>query len=332
MRVCLLSKFSQSSNLLYSGSRLGLEQNNIEYLDIDISVDRHEETPHWISIPFISPKTPKDEDAKIISKISQFKPDCILLLQYAGIPFLIDNGEKIRKILDVKGSVGFWFVDLAEQIYENKVLGKYIDFLFLSNAGQLEKYKEKWNLRNALFMPQGCYLTNTFSTNKLFKHNVVFLGRRQRQDIRYNDRNALLDAFQKTLGLTELSQTVNLQETINLYQESKIILGSSWRNDIRLYSSDRIFNVLGAGGFYLCSYFPGIEVLFENHKHLVWFKTHEEGLKLAKHYLQNNEEREKIAYNGYMLVKEKHTYKERMRDILDILSNKTYQFSGYLKS
>lgn len=332
MHVCLLSKFGQSSNLLYSGTRLGLEQNNIEYLDIDISLERHEESPHWISIPTLIPKTPKKEDGEIITKITQFKPDVLLLLQYAGIPFLIDNGEKIKEIIGTNGKIGFWFVDLADEIHENAILGEYISHLFLSNNGQLVEYKNKWKLEHACFMPQGCYLSDEFKINKIFKQDIVFLGRRQREDIRYNERNLLLDSFKKTVGLTEFDQTINLNETIELYKETKIILGSSWRNDIDLYSSDRIFNVLGAGGFYLCSYFPGIERLFENHRHLVWFKTQEEGLELARYYLSHNDKREKIAYNGYMLVKEKHTYKERVKNIFDIFSKKTDQFSGYVNT
>ncbi len=332
MRVCLFSKFGQSSNLLYSGTREGLDENKIEYIDINVSKERNRQSPHWISIPSLTPTHQKSEDTAILQKISDFKPHVILLLQYDGIAFLVDNGKIVRSIIGMKGIIAFWYVDLAQTIDENRVLGTYIDYLFLSNEGQLEEYETKWGIKNAVFMPQGCFVTHTFKAKRQYKNDVVFLGRRQQQDPRYHERNVLLDSFRDSVGLTEFDNEVNLQNTIALYQESKIVLGSSWRNDIRLYSSDRIFNVLGAGGFYLCSYFPGIETLFHNHKHLVWFKTSEEGLKFAKYYLQNNEEREKIAYNGYMLVKEKHTYKERIRNILDVFSNKTYQFFGYVDS
>lgn len=330
MRVCLLSKFGESSNLLYGGTRLGLEANDIQYIDININRERHENPPHWISIPQISPQHPKPEDKLILEKIKSFKPDLILLIQYGGIPFLIDNAEQIKSILGKHGKTAFWFVDLAKQINENPILGKNIDIMFLSNAGQLEEYKKKWQIKDIFFMPQGCYVIDTFSQTKSYKYNVVFLGRRQQNDLRYAKRNKILNAFKNKTGLTEFTETIDLETTMKLYQESKIILGSSWRNDIECYSSDRIFNVLGAGGFYLCSYFPGIEKMFRNRDHLVWFKTTEEGIQLAEYYLIHDKEREKIAYNGYELVKNKHTYQDRLKNIIDIVQNNIHQFSGFL--
>jgi hypothetical protein len=50
--------------------------------------------------------------------------------------------------------------------------------------------------------------------------------------------------------------------------------------------------------------FSGIEDLFTNHKHLVWYETNEEAEKLAAYYLGHEEEREKIALEGMKYVHE----------------------------
>ncbi len=331
MRVCLLSKYGESSNLLYAGTRLGLERNNIPFIDIIIDRERNENPPHWVSIPPLSPQPSKPQDKTIMDTIQAFRPDHILLLQYGGIPFLVDNAKEIRELLGPQGKTVFWYVDLAQEINDNPVLGACINLMLLSNTGQLAEYKRKWHIKQTVFMPQGCYTSEAFPQHKLYNHQVVFLGRRQRNDQRYEQRNAILDAFKQNIGLDEFENTIDIADTISLYQKSKIVLGSSWRNDIELYSSDRIFNVLGAGGFYLCSYFPGIEKMFINRKHLVWFKTAEEGIQLTRHYLIHDKEREKIAYNGYELVKNNHTYKDRVKNIVDIIQNNTRQFSGFLK-
>jgi len=330
MRVCLFSKYGKSSNLLYEGVRKGLKAYRFPYLDININLERNEQTPHWISIPTLTKKNQKLNDKKILEKIARFKPNLILLLQYSGLSFLFDNGESLRKILGKKGKIAFWLVDLAEKVCENKSLGSYIDYFFLSNSGQIKEYQSLWGIKNIYFMPQGCFLAQKFPSPKKRKYNLGFLGRRQENDHRYKERNLILDSFKDKFGLYESDKTLNIKETLDFYQKCKIVIGSSWRNDFYLYSSDRIFNVLGSGSFYLCSYFPGIEKLFSNHFHLVWFKTIEEGLNLAEFYLKNDDEREKIAYNGYMLVKEKHTYENRIKNIVNIIEGKSSSFYGYL--
>lgn len=329
MRICLFSKYGQSSNLLYSGARKGLEDNKIAYIDIDVNLERNEPSPYWTSIPTLSRNKTKKVDQKILEKIGKFKPDIIILLQYDSLQFVLDNGERLREILKKKGRIAFWLVDLALKINANKDLGQYIDCLFLSNKDQLEEYKNKWGIKNAYFMPQGCFATDSSKKIARKKYLLGFLGRRQRNDPRYKERNLILDSFKDKFGLRESNKVLSVKDAADFYQECKIIIGASWKNNVYLYSSDRIFNVLGSRGFYLCSYFSGIEKLFRNHQHLVWFTSIQEGLELAKHYLEENLKREKISYSGYMLAKAKHTYKRRLANIINILQNKSRRFEGF---
>lgn len=60
-------------------------------------------------------------------------------------------------------------------------------------------------------------------------------------------------------------------------------------------SSDRIFPAMASQLCYLTSPFGGIETLFENEKHLLWYNTTEEALALAKKYIADDKAREKIA-------------------------------------
>ncbi len=330
MKICLFSKFGQSSNLLYLGVRFGLEQLKIPYLDINISQIKNESSPYWVSIPTLTPEKPQKIDQEILKKIANFQPDYIFLLQYSGCQFLLNNGVAIRKILGAKGKIIFWLVDLAEKILPNKKLGEFIDFFFLSNEGQINDYKRKWGIEKIYFMPQGCFYAKQFPKNIKKIYNIGFLGRRQREDKRYNQRNEVLDAIKTNCGLKENDKSLSLSEQIDFYQKCKIVVGLSWRNDVYLYSSDRIFNALGAGSFYLCSYFPGIEKIFVNKKHLTWFKTINEALELIDYYLKNEKEREKIAYGGYLLAKQKHNYPERLKNIIMIIKGKTNNFSGFL--
>lgn len=333
MRVCLFSKYGQSSNLLYEGVRIGLKESNVDFLDINISFEKIEEPPKWISIPTLEPSNPLNtKDNLIIERLASFKPDHIFVLTYSALQFLIDNGDTLRKIMGGDGKIIFWYVDLAPEINENVLLGKYIDFFFLSNAGQLDEYKKKWGLQNVHFMPQGCFIADSIDVNLSEKYDVGFLGRRQKEDPRYIERNRILDIFSDKFNLDEQNTSLNIKDAIRYFRNCKINLGLSWKNDIYLYSSDRIFNVLGACGFYLCSYFPGLERLFVNKTHLVWFKNEIEAVELAKYYLEHGRERANIKKNGYNICINKHTYTDRVKNILSIINGDEKEFNGFLNN
>lgn len=329
MRVCLLSKYGQSSNWLYEGTRSGLTEDSIEFLDISISYERKVESPHWKSIPTLIQQSRLAQDEGICKEIVTFAPDVILLLQYAGLQFLLDNGEFLRKQLP-QTKICFWLVDLEEEIFENKKLGSFIDFFFLSNGEQIEEYKKKWRVEQVIFMPQGAFVAPKFPVLQQRVQDLAFLGRRQQDEPRYQERNKLLDELKNNVGLVETNDLLDRIHIFDFYQKSKILLSTSWKNDGYLYSSDRIFNVLGAGTMALASYFPGIEKLFTNKKHLVWFTNVSEGISLAQYYLQHAEERETIARNGYDLIQEKHTYKKRVENILHILTHTSSDFEGFI--
>ncbi len=94
-----------------------------------------------------------------------------------------------------------------------------------------------------------------------------------------------------------------------------ILLGTSVPG-VRLYFSNRVWFTLGWGGFLLQEYVEGLETLFENHRHLVWFHSPEEGLALAERYLRFPYERHRIAREGFRLVHTRHTYRHRIQTLL----------------
>jgi hypothetical protein len=64
----------------------------------------------------------------------------------------------------------------------------------------------------------------------------------------------------------------------------------------------------------------GTENLFEEGKHLAWFHDKEECLEKISYYLQNDEERCKVAAAGCEVVTKRHRYQDRVADILQILA------------
>jgi len=112
---------------------------------------------------------------------------------------------------------------------------------------------------------------------------------------------------------------VNNQEFARACIRSKITLGFDPVNDVYMYASwRRPLNSMASGAFHLARYFPGLETVFQNRKHLVWFQSIPEALELIDYYLIHDDEREKIALAGQKEVLAHHTWDHRIQELLAI--------------
>lgn len=82
----------------------------------------------------------------------------------------------------------------------------------------------------------------------------------------------------------------------------------------------RIWDVLGCGGFLLTNYQAEIPYYFNEGEDLVCFDGLEDLCEKVGYYLEHEEERKRIAWNGYRKVREKHSYIERIHTILDTVA------------
>ncbi len=100
---------------------------------------------------------------------------------------------------------------------------------------------------------------------------------------------------------------------------SRIVLGLNEVNGAAYYFSNRTWLSLGCGAFHLTHYVPGLEEVFHNHHHLVWYNDLGECQELVEHYLPRAAERGRIARTGHALAVEQHRYTHRVARILEQL-------------
>ena len=84
----------------------------------------------------------------------------------------------------------------------------------------------------------------------------------------------------------------------------------------------RMWDVLGAGGFLMTNYQAEIPYYFEEGKDLVCFDDEKDLVEKVGYYLNHEEERKEIALSGYCKVKEMHTYRKRLEQMLSIIGQK----------
>lgn len=133
------------------------------------------------------------------------------------------------------------------------------------------------------------------------------------------NRAPVIDAMEQAgLAVHSISREGATADSKWLYQNAPISLAVSL--PAAGYTSNRLYNILASGGFCLTLWFPGIEDIFENHKHLVWFRSYEEAVGLAKHYLARPEKRSKIRQAGAQEYLANHTAAHRVDTMLEAMS------------
>jgi hypothetical protein len=95
-------------------------------------------------------------------------------------------------------------------------------------------------------------------------------------------------------------------------RKAKITLNVNHFPAFRQAYTRRTIRSIFARRCHLTYYIPGMEEHFENHKHLVWFHSADEGIALIDQYLKDDEARERIALDGWKLACEKFSFKARL--------------------
>lgn len=117
-----------------------------------------------------------------------------------------------------------------------------------------------------------------------------------------------------------------------LVGQAKILLGlidEAWIG-LEACFSNRLVNTLACGAFFIQRYTPGLESLFKNHEHLVWYHKEDELFSQIHRYLDSPSERERIGAAGRSLVLENFTYDRAVRTILgdSLLKNRRREMSA----
>jgi spore maturation protein CgeB len=109
------------------------------------------------------------------------------------------------------------------------------------------------------------------------------------------------------------------EDLVRICRGAAVVLGINHVNDVELYFSNRTFLTLASGGFHLTRYVPGLETMFGNREHLVWYHEEEECLRLIEYYLQRPRLRRRIAAAGKDWVRRRYGMKRQVNRILRMI-------------
>lgn len=112
-----------------------------------------------------------------------------------------------------------------------------------------------------------------------------------------------------------------LHEMPLVFQHSKINLNITLRsikNGIPL----RAMDIMGAGGFLLTNYQNDFNYHFVDGEDYISYDSPEDMLTKIEYYLAHDKERNEIAENGCIKMRNEHTYEKRLEEMLTIVKNK----------
>ncbi len=100
-----------------------------------------------------------------------------------------------------------------------------------------------------------------------------------------------------------------------VFRDSRINLNTTTRS-MKSGLAQRIWDVLGCGGFLLSNYQPELEDYFEIGKDLEVYENYDELIEKIDYYLKNEDKRLEITSNGCLTVKTSHSTLNRVIEII----------------
>lgn len=246
----------------------------------------------------------KKVNRRLSDAVRRIRPEILLL----GHSELIE-AETLAGIRDdfPDLKVGLWYVDALfhhEKMAHVFARQPYIDVIFATTGGELLQKMASGSTR-AAFIPNmidsGVESVKSFA-NKTPDHDFVFCGRDSGDQERRQFMTTLVQqssahmrvAFRGCMG----EPPVTGSDYLEFLSRSRMGLNMSRRNDVYMYSSDRIAQLTGCGLLTLCPRVPGMDTLFSNEE-LVYFDTIDELLEKIRYYHENDGEAVEIALKGW---------------------------------
>jgi spore maturation protein CgeB len=253
--------------------------------------------------------------------LDEFQPEFLILTRHA-----IRLGEPTLKTMLRGRKAVFWYFDFQPSADVIR-LGRLVGSMAVTYLGQIELYRNA-GIDSLVFLPQGVDPYRDVPAAFALpweRCDTSFVGSGQ-----YPYRHELLRAVSAVSrlhirgpGWENASQDLPVvggpvygQRLARIIRGAAISLGASAypeQDADRASASNRMWKILGCGGFYLGRHVPDIEAFAADGEHCAWYRTSAEAAELTRHYLDRPDERARIARTGRAHALAHHTYAHRLQ-------------------
>jgi hypothetical protein len=275
---------------------------------------------------------------QLLAMCRRTRPHLLFGLKLDGI-----DAATVRRIRDIGSRISLWYVDCFGPAVPDWIasLLPEVDVFFTSAKGLLPAYADiaptpAYWAGECVYLPAFSRVPHAAADRRLFGSQVAFVGSVyhpaenttafERRAQLFNRIGARYDLtiwgrqYHRPSGLkrcTVIEWPAYHHDMVRICRSSDIVLGINFINSIELYFSNRTYLTLAAGGFHLTHYVPGLETMFENHRHLVWYRSTPECLDLLDHYLKRPTLRRRIADEGQRWVRRRFSMTQQVGRMLE---------------
>lgn len=224
----------------------------------------------------------KERDTHLINEIKNNNYDLIV--------FSKCNDLSCRVFKEIKGvsKTCLWFMDSIVNYDKDMMLKtSMVDYVCCDKMNVLE---ESIKINKKTFLVHEGFDESVDKPHILEKEfDITFIGSI------YGNRLSVINKILK--GVSSFNGVYGVDHA-KIVSKSKINLNFCTGND----ASDRVYKIMAAKGFLISDNWNGREDIFENGVDLVIYNDIKDLNEKIDYYLHNDEEREKIALNGYKTV------------------------------
>jgi hypothetical protein len=255
-----------------------------------------------------------------------FRPDAVIFTRHAHSL----DPEQVRA-LSAGRAGGVWYFDYAPRPAPELLnLARSAGRLFVTCRSQLPAYRAA-GIPEVLFLPQAmdpAYDRPVSRVPSRYRCDLSFVGSGH-----YPDRHELLrtlaavgmlqirgPGWEGVVGLPVAGGQVWGRRFARVVAGAAVSLGAhaiAGQERQVACDSNRIWKVLGCGGFYLGAWQPGSEDFARHGEHCAWYRGADEAVAMAERYLASPGDRAAIAAAGREHALRHHTYAQRLPLLLE---------------
>ncbi len=217
------------------------------------------------------------------------------------------------KLLQARCPVAAYAIDAHQQLAHRLAYAKYADHVFVAQPEYLPHFVAIPH-PSAHWLPLACDPGVHFTPGLERTIDVGFVGKLGQPG---SDRHTTLTRVLSAFATNDWGRRYTPREMGEVYSRSKIVFNRSINRDLNM----RFFEGLAAGALLVTdSIGNGLDRIGRPGEHYVVYDTVEEAIEQVRYYLVHDDERERIARAGQQLVLGEHTYRHRLRQILDAVA------------
>lgn len=267
------------------------------------------------------------------SLVDRYAPDFVLLTRHA----ILAGEASLRSLLRGRERA-FWYFDLplTEPVL---ALGRLAERMYVTSVSRVDLFRGA-GISSVAFLPQGVDPDRDIpsaTTRAEFECDASFVGSGQ-----YPHRHAVLRAVAAvsrlqirgagwgpaSADLPVVGGPVHGPRLAQVIRGAAISLGANAlaeQDTARASASNRMWKILGCGGFYLGPWVEDIDAFARDGRHCAWYRSPDDAAERARHYLARPAERRRIAHAGRAHALTHHTYARRLELLL---AGRAYELGG----